>query len=225
MKIGAITVGQAPRVDVTADIFPIWDGKVELTEAGALDGMTFEEIGRLKPEPGDYVLVSRMTDGTQVTFAEKYLGELLQGCVDRLERQGVEMIVFFCTGEFPFTFRHRVPVVYPSELLNRIVPLIAGDELIVLTPSKLQLEQSERKWGKYVRSVKAIFASPYGDPAELEVAIAQVKELPGSLVVMDCIGYTRAMKAKVAAATGKRVVLSRTLVARIVDELADISDK
>ena len=52
-----------------------------------------------------------------------------------------------------------------------------------------------------------------------------MKELPGSLVVMDCIGYTRAMKAKVAAATGKRVVLSRTLVARIVDELADISDK
>ncbi len=222
MKIGAITVGQAPRVDVTADIFPIWGGKVELAEAGALDGMTFEEIGRLAPEPGDYVLVSRMTDGRQVTFAEKHLGELLQSCIDRLEAQDAEMIVFFCTGEFPFTFRHSVPVVYPSELLNRIVPLLAGEELIVLTPSKLQLEQSERKWGKYVKRVKAVFASPYGDPAELAAAIEQIKALPGSLIVMDCIGYTRAMKAKVAAATGRRVVLSRTLVARIVDELADI---
>ena len=43
MKIGAVTIGQAPRVDVTADIMDIFDGKVELVQAGGLDGLTKED--------------------------------------------------------------------------------------------------------------------------------------------------------------------------------------
>ena len=46
MKIGAVTIGQAPRVDVTVDIMDIFDGKAELIQAGGLDGLTKEEIGR-----------------------------------------------------------------------------------------------------------------------------------------------------------------------------------
>ncbi len=38
-RIGAITVGQAPRVDVTVDVLPIWGDKAELIEAGALDNL------------------------------------------------------------------------------------------------------------------------------------------------------------------------------------------
>ena len=44
MKIGAITIGQAPRVDVTADILRIFDDSLELVQAGGLDGLTKEEI-------------------------------------------------------------------------------------------------------------------------------------------------------------------------------------
>ena len=44
MKIGAITIGQAPRTDVTADIMDIFEGQVELVQAGGLDGLTREEI-------------------------------------------------------------------------------------------------------------------------------------------------------------------------------------
>ena len=40
MKIGAITIGQAPRTDVTADIMRLFDGKVELLQRGGLDGLT-----------------------------------------------------------------------------------------------------------------------------------------------------------------------------------------
>ena len=36
MKIGAITIGQAPRVDVTADIMDIFEGQAELMQAGGL---------------------------------------------------------------------------------------------------------------------------------------------------------------------------------------------
>ncbi|MBQ2650084.1 MAG: AroM family protein, partial [Clostridia bacterium] len=70
-RIGAITVGQAPRVDVTVDVLPIWCDKAELIEAGALDNLTYEEILALTPEhPDDHILVSRLRDGREVTFSE-----------------------------------------------------------------------------------------------------------------------------------------------------------
>mgnify|MGYP001754987607 FL=1 len=59
-KLGAITVGQSPRTDVTDDIMGIFQGKVEILERGALDGLTVEDIDRLAPDAGEYVLVSRM---------------------------------------------------------------------------------------------------------------------------------------------------------------------
>ena len=49
MKIGAITIGQAPRVDVTADIMDIFEGQAELVQAGGLDGLTKEEIAYFIP--------------------------------------------------------------------------------------------------------------------------------------------------------------------------------
>ena len=68
MKIGAITIGQAPRVDVTCDIMDIFGDKIELLQRGGLDGLTVADIEKFKPEEGDYVLVSRLTDGTSMTF-------------------------------------------------------------------------------------------------------------------------------------------------------------
>ena len=39
-KIGAITIGQAPRTDVMEDLDDILRGDVELIQAGALDLLT-----------------------------------------------------------------------------------------------------------------------------------------------------------------------------------------
>lgn len=47
MKIGAVTIGQSPRVDVTKDIMGIFGSSVELIQAGGLDGLTKEEIKAL----------------------------------------------------------------------------------------------------------------------------------------------------------------------------------
>ena len=86
-KIGAITVGQAPRVDVTSDIMPLLQG-CELLEKGGLDGLTRQQIEAFAPQEGDYVLVSRLVDGSSVTFAEKHVLPRLQAAIDELEAQG-----------------------------------------------------------------------------------------------------------------------------------------
>ncbi|MFQ7788691.1 MAG: AroM family protein [Blautia massiliensis (ex Durand et al. 2017)] len=42
------------------------------------------------------------------------------------------------------------------------------------------------------------------------------------LIVLDCIGYTSGNEEDVRRKTGKKVVLPRTLLARVVSELTDI---
>ena len=121
VKIGAVTVGQAPRVDVTADILPLLPG-VELLERGGLDGLTREDIAAFQPEEGDYVLVSRLTDGSSVTFAEKYVLPRLQNAITELEDAGCRLILFFCTGDFPDTFQSRVPLLFPGRVLKGMAP-------------------------------------------------------------------------------------------------------
>ena len=222
MKIGAITIGQAPRVDVTCDIMDIFGENVELLQRGGLDGLTVEQISKFTPEEGDYVLVSRLTDGTSVTFAERYIVPRLKEAVEELEAEGVKLIMVFCTGEFPAEITSkRIPMVYPVELLHKIVPLLSSN-IITMTPSALQIEQNEKKWSKFVDKVVSVAASPYGDWADLEAAAHKVKDMDGDLIVLDCIGYTQQMKDMFARITGKLVVLPRTLLARVVSEVTDV---
>lgn len=220
-KIGAITIGQSPRVDVTVDIMDIL-GDVELLQTGGLDGLTKEEIAEFKPQEGDYVLISRLTDGSSVTFAERYIVPRLQQGIKDLENQGVSLIMVFCTGDFP-EFESTTPLIVPCKLLNGLVPaLTSTGSIAVITPTPEQVDQSVNKWKNYVDKVTAVPASPYGDPAELTAAAEQIKGMEDvDLIVMDCIGYTAAMKKQIAQATGKNIILSRTILARVVAELLD----
>ena len=239
MKIGAITIGQAPRTDVTADILHIFDDSLELVQAGGLDGLTKEQslkrmykkgtltkeqIAEFAPGKDDYVLVSRLTDGSSVTFAERHILPRLQDAINRMEDEGCSLIMMFCTGSFPETLSTRkIPMIYPCELLNRLVPLMTKkSDIICMTPSPLQTEQCENKWKKYVDHVKAVSASPYGEWDALEKAAEEIKNSEADLIVLDCIGYTQEMKKMFAEKTGKKVVLPRTLLARVVSELTDI---
>lgn len=92
----------------------------------------------------------------------------------------------------------------------------------MVTPTQRQVQQSQEKWRKYVNDVVTVAASPYGGWEEIEQACRKISALQGPLVVMDCIGYSFAMKREVAEKTGKTVVLSRTMAARVISELSDI---
>ena len=218
-KIGLITIGQSPRDDVTSDILPLFSPEIETLQAGALDSLTAQDIAAFAPREGDYVLISKLRDGSSVVFAERCILLRLQSCIDDLEAQGAELILFLCTGSFP-AFHSNVPLVFPCKVLNGVVPALAAHSRIaVVTPKEAQKKQCEDKWIEYVSRVQVVCASPYGDPAELERACELLKGTDVDLIVLDCIGYTAKMKAYVQMHTGKRVVLSRTAAARVVMEL------
>ncbi|WP_037193644.1 AroM family protein, partial [Rhodococcus rhodochrous] len=54
---------------------------------------------------------------------------------------------------------------------------------------------------------------------EIEKAALSLKEHDVDLILLDCMGYTEEMKRTVKQITGKPVILSRTLVARVLGEL------
>ena len=132
-KIGAITVGQSPRTDVTNEIEELL-GQVELIQRGALDGLTSDDIASMAPQPGDYVLVTRLTDGTSVRIAKKYILERMQFHIDDLIGSGAEGILLLCTGDFP-GFTCPKPILYPQKLLQHFVAAACADQVVgVLIP-------------------------------------------------------------------------------------------
>lgn len=220
IKIGAITVGQSPRTDLIPEMLPILGDSISLIQMGGLDGLTRKEIEAFVPAAGDHVLVSRLTDGSSITFGESHILSRLQDCIGALENDGVSMIVFLCTGEFPENFRSKVPLIFPNRILTAMVPAVyPGCRLGVLTPSPAQICQMTEKWSQVTSRVFVAAASPYEGLSGVETAARTLPE-EADLIVLDCIGYTEEMKALVQAVTKKPVLLPRTLVAHVLKALA-----
>lgn len=218
-KIGAITVGQSPRTDVVGELGELLQG-IELVQRGALDGLTADEIKGLAPVEGDYVLVTKLRDGSSVRIAEKFILERIQKHIADLENEGVEGILMLCTGEFP-AFKTKLSLLYPQKLLQHFVAGVAGAAKVgVFTPDISQVPQASKRWK--ANGCSEVFvepASPYGDPAAVYEAALKLRERGAELLVMDCIGYTWEMKRRVMQDTGLPVVLPRTAAARVVAEM------
>lgn len=222
IKIGAITVGQSPRTDLMPDMETIFMDTIEVIQMGGLDGLTKEEIETFTPTgPDDHVLVSRLCDGTSVTFGESHVIPRMQTCITALEAQGVSLILFLCTGEFPEDFQSNVPLIFPNRILTSVVPAAMPNcRLAVFTPSADQVNQVTQKWLRAsAGSVSVIPVSPYNGLDPVLEATSQIQTDEVDMIVMDCIGYTVEMKDRIHAMTGKPVVLPRTLVARMINEL------
>ena len=216
MKIGMITIGQSPRNDVVTEIRDIL-GPVEIVERGCLDELTKEQMESLKPKEREPFLVTLLRDGSSVRVSREKVTNLLQQRIHELERN-VDLIVLLCTGDFA-NLKSKKLIIEPGKLIRELVLGMVAEEkkLGVIIPSAEQIEQTKKKWGD-VNLVVAV-ASPYENQEELQEAARTLQAKNIHLTVLDCIGYTRQMKQKVKEITGKPVILSRTVVARVTREL------
>ena len=219
-QVGTVTIGQAPRVDITPDLKTIIGDGIEIVEAGALDGLTKEQIAAMAPHEGDYVLVTRMADGSSVQISEHAVTPFLIDKINAHYESGIHTVLLLCTGEFP-GFAAKGLLLRPQKLLFNFVQAAAsGMRLGVFMPSADQLKQSTERWSKVSPQVKSVGASPYVNP---ELSIAEgAKELAdwgADVIIMDCMGYSLAMKEKVRQITGKPVILARAVAARALCEL------
>ena len=219
-RIGAITIGQSPRIDVVPEMQEILGENVVILEAGALDGLTKKDIEKFQPDENDYILVSRLNDGSHVKFGKSHVIPRLQNCINSLEEQGAELIIVICTGYFGNLLTSKVPLIYPQKILYSLVPNFSVNGKIgVIVPEEDQIDQMGKKWEETGLTVSAASGSPYKGIEDVEKAAQKLKTENVDIIVLDCIGYNKKMKQTTEEITGKPVILSRTMVARVASEL------
>lgn len=220
MRIGFITIGQSPRVDVVPEMIPLLPPGCEIIEIGALDGLTEREIEQLAPQDGDYLLITRLADGRSVTVKRDAILARLQGCVDRLVARGADLVALLCTGDLPHLVS-PVPLLLPQPLLYHTVAGLAaaGAKIGVMVPLLDQVEQMRRQWVELGVNPLMAPANPYGDGADWQDAARNLAAMGADLLVLDCLGYTQRAKQAVRQASGKPVILARNLLARVLCEM------
>ncbi|GIS91005.1 MAG: hypothetical protein CM1200mP20_10460 [Pseudomonadota bacterium] len=239
-KIGAITIGQAPRDDIMTVMTPHLPEWLEVLQHGALDNLDRTAIAALRPDlskelteddspPGNTieydVLVSRMRDGSEAMMTHDAVVPLMQQKIDLLEAAGAELIVLLCGGDFPELRSNRI-IVHPGKLLRGAVESVAhGAKLGMVMPSAAQVDAAQRdaapRWG--AREVFVTHGSPYLPEADLDVEWKRVStELThhqADLVFLNCMGMNEQMKSAIRQGTGKPVMLLSSMLARAIAEL------
>jgi len=218
--VGAITIGQTPRDEIVGEMEKVLGGGVRIVQAGALDGLARGEIDALAPAPGDDdALITHLRDGATVLVAKRRIVPRLQAWLDRLAGDA-DAFAILCAGAFP-PFTSARPVLLPERCLAAVVDAaFDGGRLGVLVPIPHQLESSTRRWSRVDPRVLVTVASPYDDPARLIAASEELRRGGVSLVVMECQGFTSAMKSVVRDITGAPALLPASVLARFLAELA-----
>lgn len=216
LPIGVLTIGQSPRDDVLPTLREFF-GNVLIVEAGALDDCREEDIVALAPSPGENTVVTRLRNGCAVILGRDRVAPYVQRSLERLEKE-VDLILFFCTGEFPGLSSRRL-VIEPARLLLQIVAgVAAGRTLGVLVPLPEQVAEGERRWKQVSTRVIAKAISPYSK-GDFSSVGRLLRAAGAEFVVMDCMGYRIEHKKLVAEASGLPTLLAATAVARVVREL------
>jgi len=216
-KIGMLTIGQSPRDDILPGLKEILGKDVEIVEAGALDGKTMEDVKKIPLKVEDYILVSRMRDGTEIKITKKYILPLMQEKLDYLEDQGIRLTVVMCTGKFP-QFKSRGLVVTPKEILEGVMAgSMKKGRLGVVYPTAEQMPMAEGEWGRPGVEVYPDTVSPY-EPKDVEALLKRLKAQNLDLILLNCFGFPTEIKRKIEKATGKPVVQANTLVAHVLSE-------
>ena len=219
-RVGAITIGQTPRDDVVGEMEQVLGPDVHIVQGGALDGLSRDEIEALVPGPDDAdALITHLRDGSNVLVAKRLIVPRLQACLDRLADE-VDAFAILCAGVFP-TFTSARPVLLPERCLAAVVDAtFDGGRLGVIVPIKEQQASSAARWSRVDPDVVVTVASPYDEPAALVAAAEALQRAGVSLVVMECQGFTGAMKSVVRDVTDAPALLPATVLARFLAELA-----
>lgn len=223
VRIGFITIGQSPRIDVTNDILKFFPSGVEVLEVGALDGMSKSEVEvKFKPEAGETVYVTRMRDGFEVKISREKILPLMGECVKKLEASNVDVIGILCSGEFP-RYKASIPIVYPEKVLKGFASGISySGSVAVLIPAVEQLEYAKLKWSGLFEDLKVYAISPYtASLNDFRIIGEKLKANGVRLVVMDCIGYNLAQKNVLKSCGDFMILTARTALARAIRELIE----
>lgn len=220
--LGTLTIGQAPRPDVTPIIDRHVPADVRRIHRGVLDGLSDAEIdARFIARPGEPVLVTRLKDGRVVELSRRRMREGVQDTLGVLEAEGCDVILLLCTGTFEGLECKRAWLVEPDHIIPAMVAgLIERRQLGVVVPLAAQIGSESGKWRSLPTPPIFGSASPYSADTEAEVRRAgtELKARGAEAILLDCIGFTERHRAALQT-FDIPVILSNAVAAKAVSEL------
>lgn len=220
--LGTLTIGQAPRADITPILAAHLPAGVQCIHRGVLDGLDRDTIARRFPVlPGEAVLTTRLLDGSAVILGKRAVREGVQAKLNELENLGCRLIALLCTGEFHGLGCQRAWLLEPDLLVPPVITALAnGRQAGILVPLPAQMASEAAKWRALARAPVYAAASPYAaTPEQLTAAALELKAQGAEAIVLDCMGYTEQHRRIVGEATGLPVILSNALLARLLAAL------
>ena len=221
-KIGMVYVGQLPEDDLLPYLHRSFTKPVEVLERGLLDSLDAAGILALGPEPGTPGIVSRLRDGSLTLLSHSKIIPGVQREVDQLVADGAEFVVILCGADWSDIWSSRL-VVNPGKLFPGVVSALAGRRRLgVIKPSEGQIQKETRRYADLGVEAIVTAAEPSGDASRLRAAREAglyLKEARVDLVWMSCVAMDAPMRAEVEQVVGKPVILARSLLAGILDEL------
>jgi protein AroM len=220
--VGTLTIGQAPRADVTPILEAHLPRGTWCVHAGVLDDLSPREIEeQFGYRAGGRLLVTRLTDGTVVDLDGDRIEVAVRDGLAQLEARGCGVIVLLCTGTFHGLSCERAWLVEPDRVIAPVVSAMLGARRLgVVVPAEPQIASEAGKWSSLaVRPVFAV-ASPYADDVRaLREAVVALRGEGADAIVLDCIGFTERHRLVATDAAGLPVLLSNAIVARVAGEL------
>ena len=189
-RIGMLTIGQTPRVDLLPTLVEILGDEHEIIEAGALDGLSLDDVKGIEILPDDYILVSRMRDGTEVKITKRFVIPRVQEKITELEEKGVRLTVVMCTGAFP-QYESKGLVVTPQEILKGVLNgSLKKGRLGVVYPTEEQMPGAQSNFGSNDVETYADATSPYEGSEELEALAGRLSAQNLDLILLNCFGFS-----------------------------------
>ena len=221
-KLGTLTIGQAPRADITPILDDVLDARLSRRHAGVLDGLSRAEIERgFATEAGKPMLITKLLDGSAVVIDRARTEAAAQAKLAMLEAEGCSTILMLCTGHFASLSTRTARLVEPDRILPpTVAALLQGAQLGIIVPLAEQIASEAGKWAPLARAPLHAAASPYGgEGASVADAARDLARRGAQVLLMDCMGFVERHRRE-AQAAGLPVILSNSLIAKLVSEIA-----
>ncbi|MCG1009704.1 AroM family protein [Salinicoccus sp. ID82-1] len=217
----AITIGRSPRKDISPIMERYLGDDITVKQMGVLDDLSDHEMSLISTyKPHDEVLVSRVDDEHSIELNAKVVEDHLQNIIQNAEKRGYKHILLLCTGSFPDIVLKTSNLYLPDQIISPVISNIAKHRRMgLLIPHENQKSMMEDKWREYGLDPLIASASPYLDLDEIVVAAKSLEQSNADFILMDCMGYTEEMKKAVSAEVTVPVILSNTLMVKILSEL------
>lgn len=217
----AITIGKSPRKDIDIVMERYLGDAIAVEHVGVLDNLNKDEMSVISTcTVEDETLVTRLDDEHSIELNAKIVENHLQKIINDAEKRGYEHILLLCTGNFPDIVLKNSNLYLPDQIISPVINNVAEHRKMgLLIPQENQKAMMENKWRRYGLNPLIASASPYSDANRIIVSAKSLEKNNADFILMDCMGYTEEMKRAVSAEMTIPVILSNTLMVKILSEL------